>query len=295
MFRRIVAFRPNANLTLRRFSVSRLNLNPFPGDEFTVSSDRGFLPRQDPPTHLPQEYAHLESLLQRMPTTTLTGEQGLLAQGKLGDAVHQELPEYNLEGVTDFRLLSTLYRDLTFLASAYLLEPCDIAFQKTGDYGLGRPILPKNIAKPLMTAATKIGAKPFMEYALSYSLYNYQRVDLSKGYDFDNLRLIRAFTNSKDEAGFILVHVAMVQHSGRLVDAVLRVLEECSNAPRMYEIDEVGLKYAVSNLERVLGDINAVMETMWSHSDPKRYLSFRTFIMGSKSQPMFPKGTFLFS
>lgn len=55
------------------------------------------------------------------------------------------------------------------MASAYLLEPCDILYRKTGDYGLGRSVLPKNIAVPLVQVAEKIGAKPFMEYALSYA------------------------------------------------------------------------------------------------------------------------------
>jgi indoleamine 2,3-dioxygenase len=62
-----------------------------------------------------------------------------------------------------------LYRDYTFVASAYLLEPCDLLYRKTGDYGLGRSVLPKNIAVPLVQVAEKIGAKPFMEYALSYA------------------------------------------------------------------------------------------------------------------------------
>jgi len=32
------------------------------------------------------------------------------------------------------------------------------------------------------------------------------------------------------------------------------------------------------------------MDTMWNHSSPADYMKFRTFIMGTKNQPMFPKG-----
>jgi indoleamine 2,3-dioxygenase len=46
-------------------------------------------------------------------------------------------------------LVTALFRDYTFLASAYLLEPCDINQRKNGNYGLGRDVLPKNIAVPL--------------------------------------------------------------------------------------------------------------------------------------------------
>ncbi len=50
--------------------------------------------------------------------------QGLLYYGQLGDAVKAELPEYKESDVanTDQKLLAALYRDYTFLASAYLLE-----------------------------------------------------------------------------------------------------------------------------------------------------------------------------
>ena len=61
-----------------------------------------------------------------------------------------------------------LFRDYTFASSAYLLEPCDIMYREKEDYGLGRPVLPKNLAVPLSIVAQKIQAKPFMEYAQSY-------------------------------------------------------------------------------------------------------------------------------
>ena len=65
-----------------------------------------------------------------------------------------------------------LFRDYTFAASSYLLEPCDILNRSKGKYGLGRQTLPKNIAIPLAKVSEKIQAKPFMEYAQSYALYN---------------------------------------------------------------------------------------------------------------------------
>jgi indoleamine 2,3-dioxygenase len=49
-----------------------------------------------------------------------------------------------------------------------------------------------------------------MEYALSYALYNYYRIDPSKNYDAENIKLIREFEGSKSETGFVAVHVAMV-------------------------------------------------------------------------------------
>lgn len=40
----------------------------------------------------------------------------------------------------------------------------------------------------------------------------------------------------------------------------------------------------------VMSTINRVMDTMWTRSLSSDYLLFRTFIMGTKNQPMFPNG-----
>jgi len=123
---------------------------------FMVSKARGFLPRMDPVVQLPPEFAALESLLSRMPVSTLSGEAGLLAEGKLGDAVLAELPDLT-NAVVGFAhnlpLMNALYRDYSFLASAYLLEPCHTRFLRGEPYGLGRQTLPANIAVPIARCA----------------------------------------------------------------------------------------------------------------------------------------------
>jgi indoleamine 2,3-dioxygenase len=123
---------------------------------FMVSTTRGFLPRMDPIVTLPQEFDALESILQRMPITTLSGEPGLLAESKLGDEVHNNFPDLTsaMEQYKDnLPLMNALYRDYSFLASAYLLEPCHERFVKGEPYGLGRQVLPANIAKPIAKCA----------------------------------------------------------------------------------------------------------------------------------------------
>lgn len=134
--------------------------DPRPDDKslpaFMVSTTRGFLPRMNPVVTLPKEFEPLESLLQRMPVKTLSGEPGLLAHSKLGDVVDNEFPDLADEMdkyKDDLPMMNALYRDYSFLASAYLLEPCHERFVRGEEYGLGRQTLPKNIARPIARCA----------------------------------------------------------------------------------------------------------------------------------------------
>lgn len=123
---------------------------------FMVSTTRGFLPRMDPIVDLPSEFAPLESLLQRMPVQTASGKPGLLAEGNLGDAVTKELPDltdYVDKYKSNLPLMNALYRDYSFLASAYLLEPCHLRFMRGESYGLARQVLPANISRPIARCA----------------------------------------------------------------------------------------------------------------------------------------------
>ncbi|KAK8069139.1 indoleamine 2-3-dioxygenase family protein [Apiospora phragmitis] len=257
---------------------------------FMVSTTRGFLPRMEPVVELPPVFAKVESLLNAV------GEPGLLAHGQFGDAVLAELEDLT-EAVDahkdDLVLQNALYRDYSFMASAYLLEPCHMRFLKGEGYGLARDRLPAALARPIARSAELCGFKPFMEYAGSYALFNYKLMDPARGLAYDNLRLIRAFEHGLDptssEAGFVLTHVAMVSHSGALVEGVVNSLAAASStAPSSSRRTSFN-----AGLQSILGallKVNGAMEGMWDVSKPRSYTSFRTFIFGITSQSMFPHG-----
>lgn len=98
-----------------------------------------------------------------------------------------------------------------------------------------------------------------MEYAGSYALYNYRLEDPSKGLEYDNIRLIRAFEHGLDptssEAGFVLVHIDMVKNSGPLVDGVVSALDACEHKDRA--AFDAGMKKTVDSMEK----INKVMDS----------------------------------
>lgn len=98
-----------------------------------------------------------------MPIQKPDGTPGLLATCQLGPTIDEQkaLPDLNHEignliaadGEPDMAAVSAAFRDYSFLASAYLLEPCWEQWQKDGTYGLGRPVLPREIAGPLVKCA----------------------------------------------------------------------------------------------------------------------------------------------
>lgn len=254
-------------------------------DPFIISTVTGFLPRKDPIVDMPAKYRVLDSLLDRMRWNQPDGSEGLLAKHQFGEAVHSELSEIDFsEASEDMMLAMALYRDYCFLASAYLLEDCHHNWIKTGKYGLGRALLPKQIAKPLVRLAEIVQMKPFMEYNSGYALNNFFRKNKNEGVNIDNIDIKRSFINIKSEAGFILVHVAINQHSGNLVKAGMNVLNAAA-ADNRKEFNA-----GLTLMRDTLIYMNQEFERMYIESNPNDYNIFRTFILGIQNQPMFPSG-----
>lgn len=132
-------------------------------DPFTITTSTGFLPYQTAPTELPEVFKALASLVERLPVVKLDGTPGLLATYELGPATEAELTDLTDEveklklpnGEWDRFTIAAVFRDYTFLASSYLLEPCWENWCKNpeGGYGLGRELLPKSVARPMYRCA----------------------------------------------------------------------------------------------------------------------------------------------
>ncbi|KAL2369074.1 hypothetical protein RJ035_005475 [Blastomyces gilchristii] len=271
-------------------------------DPFTITTSSGFLPFELPPVTLPDAFKALDSLTSRLPVVKADGSPGLLATYELGPAVLAELPDLTDEvdklltedGKPDRFMITAVFRDYTFVCSAYLLEPCYEKWSKdpAGGYGLGRDTLPKCIARPLYRCSEILDVPPFMSYAASYALFNYTTADPSLGLEYSNLRLIRAFERGLDpkssEAGFILTHVDMVKESAALVSGAVRILNKLEESKEPSSREEVN--DAFREILKGMAKVEACMEDMWKNSKPSDYLSFRVFIFGITSQAMFPNG-----
>jgi len=133
-------------------------------DPFTITTTTGFLPLAAPLERLPPKFAPLTRLLEDLPIVRLDGSPGLLAKFTLGNTIDNgTLPDFTdaLDDLTteygkpDLAAIAAAFREYAFLASAYLLEPCWERWKQDhdGGYGLGRQMLPKCIAGPLVKTA----------------------------------------------------------------------------------------------------------------------------------------------
>ena len=130
-------------------------------DPFTITTSTGFLPLRPPQIDLPAKFAALTTLVEELPVVKLDGTPGLLASFKLGPAIDEgnALPDLMDDfdslvaddGKPDLAAITAVFREYSFLASAYLLEPCwERTCKGFEGYGLGRQVLPKCIAGPLV-------------------------------------------------------------------------------------------------------------------------------------------------
>lgn len=286
-------------------------------DPMTVNATTGFLPTRLPIRNLPVAFAPLQKIVEEMPVLKLDGTAGLLATYKLGPLIDSgeaiadlsdAIDEMKVPGTKDLDLhiVSALFRDYSFLASSYLLEPCwktwndggwlraqvgdekgatqdgcPEQIQGSSEYGLGRTILPACIARPLVKLAGILQIPSFLSYT-AYASYNYSLVDETRGHsDYSNLRLIRAFEKGLDpqssEAGFILTHIHMNALTPKLLSGVVEVLEGIGAASKANS-DTEHTTQVERSLEVVLNameSIEANMERMWANSRPKDYPTYR--------------------
>ena len=133
-------------------------------DPFTITTSTGFMPLHVPLIELPHAFSAAAKLADDMPVTKADGTPGLLSDFTLGPTIDAGvLPDLtaeieNLRTADDkgynMAAVTAIFRDYSFLASAYLLEPCWEKYcSGLEGYGLGRQVLPACLAGPLVKTA----------------------------------------------------------------------------------------------------------------------------------------------
>nr|CDP25072.1 Putative protein of unknown function [Podospora anserina S mat+] len=255
---------------------------------FMVSTTRGFLPRADPIVTLPPEFDPLESILQRMPVKTASGEPGLLAEGKLGNVVLSELPDLTShidKYAPNLPLMNALYRDYSFLLSAFLLEPCHLRFIKGEPYGLARDVLPANIARPIKRCA-ELYDTPSPPSLLSLLLTLLPQKERASNPSWNTPAPTPSTTTASPTP-------PLASPTPTSASSARSSTGSTPPPPRQASCSCTSPWFNTALGEEMLTalrNINRSMETMWQKSKPGSYTSFRTFIFGITSQSMFPHG-----
>ena len=233
----------------------------------------GFLPSEAPLEQLPKRYAALQALIHIMPVLCKDGSAGLLASPGMIESAVLKLPNImpiiESESKEDVVLFAALYRALTFVASAYLLEPAH-QHQKVsgaGEYGKARTFLPRMVSVPLVHVAQRLGVYPFLDYHFAYSLGNYIKIDKAGDFCYKNLAMACNFSGGKDECGFIMLHVDIVSQSPAMLESVWSFCDKPSIE-------------ALQNFYESMVKINERRKLMWEASRWDKYNDFRVFIMG---------------
>jgi len=273
---------------------------------FSDLRNHGFLPKQKPMLELPSEFRVVNELLDKMVYHQKDGSKGLLAKNLLRKTVDSDLPnlvnEIKKLDIKDDRIHAALFRDFSFLSAAYMHEPCHNNYVEKKEYGIGSEHIPEQLAVPMQEIANRIRyGQPLLEYAYGYALNNWQFVNDSnpnvldyKNTDVmpptgtklkDHISLVRAFNGCTDEAGFVLVHVAIVTMTNRQVQATDKMFAGAAKGDR--EMCNQGMRDHL----KVMKDMYECMSSMWHECNPKNYLNFRTFIMGIEgNDDIFPGG-----
>ena len=202
----------------------------------------------------------------------------------------------------DERLNAALFRDFSMLSSAYLLEECHQSYLATKNYGIGMDHLPEKLAMPMKFTADRVRyGQPLLEYAYGYALNNWRFTnDKNPGsieYSNDELypdvgapitsgiELIIKFHGSESEAGFVLIHVVIDSKTHLLTAAHELMFKGAEMKDR--EIMNQGLQKHLDAMNLM----NDIFKKIWTVSNPKDYLDFRTFIMGIQgNDDIFPNG-----
>ena len=245
---------------------------------FNVGPVNGFLPQHLPLKTLPDTYAVLQDILDKMPVQLSATEYGYLHYpNKIEEAV-SVLPNYvdAVNAETDVRILQALFRGYSFLASAYTLESSFQHYRDTGHYGKARNVLPVQIAQPFVAVADKMDVYPWLDYHYAYSLGNFKKKDDAAGLEWTNLEMCVRFSGQPDEVGFIMLHVDINQHSADLVGSVMQTLDAVSQG------DIKKAEAALDKNMQTMIEMNNRRKEMWKASRWQHYNDFRVFIMGVK-------------
>jgi len=148
---------------------------------------------------------HLDSLIDNL--------ADLLENGQIRTQL-DNLPVYDVSGLTDCRAIERAFQIYSYFASAYV-------------YATGETVakhIPAGIAVPLVEIADKVKRPPILSYA-PYTLANWRKIDPDGEMVVENLELLHKFIHKKDAAWFTLIHVEIEAKAAPAIQAIAEIKE----------------------------------------------------------------------
>ncbi|MEN3040720.1 MAG: hypothetical protein ABDH66_04170 [Bacteroidia bacterium] len=234
---------------------------------YDISSERGFLPAQDPVRFLPDGLAAWDEYAYALPKLLVSGRvRHFLRQMPLLD------PTSYLQTEAEWR---RAMQALSYLGHAWI-------------WGESTPsdTLPANIALPWYTVAQRLGRPPVLSYA-SYALDNWYRLEPEGPIVLDNIALLQNFLAGIDEEWFILIHVAIEAAAAPAIRAIPHLVEA-------YQTENTsGAETALNQIAKALEEVYAILLRMPEACDPYIYYHrVRPYIHGWKNNPALPNGVY---
>lgn len=145
-------------------------------------------------------------------------------------------------------------------------------------------VIPKKLAVPLWSTASKLGISPILTHA-AVDLFNWELIDSNKPFELDNLKSTSLMTGAVDEEWFYLVMVAIEQHGG----PIIRQMLELSMLGDLVDIKLVSQRLSI--IESKLQILCKIIKRMNEKCDPEFfYNKLRPFIGGWKNNDALPNG-----
>ncbi len=141
------------------------------------------------------------------------------------------------------------------------------------------PHLPANLAKPIVAIADRLGQAPLLPYS-GYVLDNWARIDKTAPLALDNVGMVQNFAGGEDENWFVLIHIAIEQEAGALLDCAVRLLAASEAA------DVAACEALLDEMNTAWDKIYAIFWRMPEHCNPYVYFNrVRPWIHGWANNP----------
>jgi indoleamine 2,3-dioxygenase len=228
-----------------------------PPEATVLQTERGFLPKTDPLSALPRSSEFneaLNQLSQQLPA--------LLHKKKFRTAI-DELNKKYAENFLKLERGNSAEKDtailiLALLAQAYIWEDNHLPASK----------LPSVLARNLYALCKSERRFPTLTYS-DYVLNNWKLKAPEKGLQLDNLEPLFTFTATKDEAWFIVIHVAIEAAAAKALEAAQKAQWLCYSpvgelAPKDFPL----LKTLLDQIQTSLKEATGLLSRMYEHCQP---------------------------